>query len=238
MLADSFHIALGDLPTWGLFVGAVTAALIALRQLTIQQRDSAALNRQLIRQQANDVDTTWLDGAAVMVRSGEEDYAAIGKVVVLVVNGSKRPIRNLYCWLETRQAGGRPTASRDPSGPPRARGSNARLMPHLHGPVTEERRINHTHAIEPVPLSGTGIAPEPTLRPGFTYGFVFDITPDDTVAIGAGFPLASRPMVLFTDDADNMWRIDDDLRLREVPRTRIDSRRMRARLARFLTRTP
>jgi hypothetical protein len=49
---------LGDLSTWGLFVGAVTAARIVLRQLTIQRRDSAALNRQLIRQQANDVDMT------------------------------------------------------------------------------------------------------------------------------------------------------------------------------------
>lgn len=78
----------------------------------------------------------------------------------------------------------------------------------------------------------------PTLRPGLTYGFVFDITPDDAAAVRAGFPLASRPMVLFTDDADNMWRIDDDLRLREVPRTRIGSRGMRARLARFLTGTP
>jgi hypothetical protein len=57
VLADSFPIALGDLSTWGLF-GAVTAALIVLRQLTIQRRDSAALNRQLIRQQANDVDMT------------------------------------------------------------------------------------------------------------------------------------------------------------------------------------
>ena len=112
MLADSFHIALGDLPTWGLFVGAVTAALIALRQLTIQRRDSAALNRQLIRQQANDVHTAWLDGAAVMVRSGEQDYAAVGKAVVIVVNGSKRPIRNVNCWLETRQAGGWSMVSR------------------------------------------------------------------------------------------------------------------------------
>ena len=237
MLADSFHIALGDLPTWGLFVGAVTAALIALRQLTIQRRDSAALNRQLIRQQANDVDMTWLDGAAVMVRSGQEDYAAVGKTVVLVVNGSKRPIRNVNCWLETRQAGAG-QRSRDLSGLPRAKGSKERLMPHLHGPVTEERRLNHTHAIEPVPLSGTGLAPVPTLRPGLTYGFVFDMTPDDVAAAGAGFPLASRPMVLFTDDADNMWRIDDDLRLREVSRTRIGSPGMRARLARFLTGPP
>jgi len=224
---------MGDLPTWGLFVGAVTAALIALRQLTIQQRDSAALNRQLIRQQANDVDMTWLDGAAVMVRSGEEDYAAVGKAVVLVVNGSKRPIRNVNCWLETRRAGGWSTVSGDPSCQPQARDSKARLMPHLHGPVTEERRLDHTHAIEPIPLSGTGLAPMPALRPGLTYGFVFDMTPDDAAAVGAGFPLVSRPRVLFTDDADNMWRIDDDLRLREVSRTRIGSRGMRARLARF-----
>ena len=238
MLADSFHIALGDLPTWGLFVGAVTAALIALRQLTIQRRDSAALNRQLIRQQANDVDMTWLDGAAVMVRSGEEDYAAVGKAVVLVINGSKRPIRNVNCWLEARQAEGWSTASRDLSAQRRARGSKERLMPSLHGPVREERRLNHTHAIEPVPLSGTGFAPAPTLRPGLTYGFVLDMTPDDVAAVGSGFPLASRPNVLFTDDADNMWRIDDDLRLREVSRTRIGSRGMRARLARFLTGTP
>jgi hypothetical protein len=237
VLADSFHIALGDLPTWGLFVGAVTAALIALRQLTIQRRDSAALNRQLIRQQANDVDTTRLDGAVVMVRSGEQDYAAAGKAVILVVNNSKRPIRDVHCWLETRRARDWSTASKDLSGQPRARDSKARLMPHLHGPVTEERRLNHTHAVEPVPLSGTGIAPAPILRPGLTYGFVFDMTPDDAAAVGAGFPLASRPMVLFTDDADNMWRIDDDLRLREVSPIRIGSRGMRARLVRFLTGT-
>jgi hypothetical protein len=237
VVADSFHIALGDLPTWGLFVGAVTAALIALRQLNIQRRDSAALNRQLIRQQANDVDMRWLDGAAVMVRSDEEDHAAVGKAVVVVINGSKRPIRNINCWLETRQAGGRSTASTDLSAPPRTRGSE-RLMPHLHGPVTEERRLNHTHAIEPVRLSGTGLVEVPTLRPGLVYGFVFAMTPDDVAAVDAGFPLASRPMVLFTDDADNMWRIDDDLRLREVSRTRIGSRGMRAWLARLLTGMP
>lgn len=111
-------------------------------------------------------------------------------------------------------------------------------MPHLHGPVTEERRLNHTHAIEPVPLSGTGLVEVSTLRPGLVHGFVFAMTPDDVAAVGAGFPLASRPMVLFTDDADNMWRIDDDLRLREVSRTRIGSRRMRAWLGRLLTGTP
>lgn len=71
--------------------------------------------------------------------------------------------------------------------------------------------------------------------PGLTYGFVFDLGPDDAAAVDAGFPLASRPMVLFTD---NMWRIDDDLRLREVSRIHIGSRGMRARLARSLTGTP
>lgn len=78
----------------------------------------------------------------------------------------------------------------------------------------------------------------PTLRPGLVYGFVFAMTPDDVAAVNGGFPLASTPMVLFTDDADNMWRIDDDLRLREVSRTRIGSRPMRAWLARLLRGTP
>lgn len=40
-----------------------------------------------------------------MVWSAEEDHAAVGKAVVIVINGSKRPIRNINCWLETRQAG-------------------------------------------------------------------------------------------------------------------------------------
>lgn len=220
MLADSFHLALGDLPTWGLFIGAVAAALITLRQLTIQRRDSAALNRQLIRQQADDIDTTWLDGSAVMVRSDADgDSMAVGKVVVVVSNGSKRPIRTLHCWLETR-------------------GSKERLMPLGHGPVTEDRRVNRTHAIETVPLSGTGLARAPVLRPGSTYGFVFEMTPEDVAALSAGFRLSSRPMVLFTDDAGNMWRIDDDLRLWEVPRTRFGSRGVRAWLAWLFAGSP
>ena len=57
--AHQFQVALGDLPTWALFVGAFAAALIALRQLRIQQEDSASRTQQLERQQANDVDTTW-----------------------------------------------------------------------------------------------------------------------------------------------------------------------------------
>jgi hypothetical protein len=219
VLADSFHLALGDLPTWGLFIGAVAAALIALRQLTIQRRDSAALNRQLIRQQANDIDTIWLDGAAVMVRSGDGGAVAVGEVVVLVSNGSKRPIRNLNCWLETR-------------------GSKERLHPLRHGPVTEERRLSHTHEIDAVPLSGTGFAPAPILRPGSAYGFVLPMAPNDAASVAAGFELSSRPMVLFTDDADNMWRIDDNLRLREVPLNRFGSQGMRAWLAWLFTGTP
>jgi hypothetical protein len=87
--------------------------------------------------------------------------------------------------------------------------------------------------IEPVTLSSTGFAPVETLRPGSTYGFVFTMTPADVANVGAGFGLSSRPMVLFTDDADSMWRIDDDLRLRQVT-SRILSRERR----RWLTRLP
>jgi hypothetical protein len=46
----------GDAPTWLAVAGAFAAALIALRQLRIQQADSERLTRQLERQQANDID--------------------------------------------------------------------------------------------------------------------------------------------------------------------------------------
>lgn len=104
--AHTFFIALGDLPTWALFLGALVAALIALRQLKIQQDDSVRQTQQLERQQANDVDFTWCPATSVLIRTDPSSTVTTtgGRTVVVVANNSRRPIRDVSCWIELHKS--------------------------------------------------------------------------------------------------------------------------------------
>jgi hypothetical protein len=101
--AHHTQIALGDIPTWLLFLGASAAALIALRQLRTQQKDIARQARQLERQQADEVGFV-LDSAAGTGRQK--------RYVARVFNGSRRPIRNVVCHLEPGPGQGRHLAAK------------------------------------------------------------------------------------------------------------------------------
>jgi hypothetical protein len=187
-----FDIALGDLPTWALFVGAFIAAVIALRQLRIQQDDSARQTRQLERQQANDVDFTWRPAAKVMIIPPGSDEAT-ERTVVIVENNSRRPIRDVSCWISSGQ-------------PP------SRLAPLRLGPIKDSPGTNFEFSLYNArPETGHLL-----MRPGSKYGFLFEreIPSNDAIAIAE--PRDCRPMVQFTDDADLTWQIDDDIRLQKV----------------------
>lgn len=188
---DQFHIALGDLPTWALFAGAFVAALIALRQLRIQQDDSASRTRQLERQQADGVDFSWCPAASVFIVPPGATRPAEQTVLVLD-NSSRRPIRDITCWIERHQPPGK-------------------LEPLRLG-VMEDRAGTRYEFTLFDPRPGTTW---PLIRPGFKYGFLFDyvIPADDPRSIRQR---ADQPMVQFTDDEDLRWQIDDNLHLQKV----------------------
>jgi hypothetical protein len=185
-----FAIALGDLPTWALFFGAFIAAVIALRQLRIQQNDSARQTRQLERQQANDVDFTWRSSAKVMIIPPGTD-AATERTVVIVANNSRRPIREVSCWISLQQPPGR-------------------LEPLRFGPIKDSPGTNFEFSL----YNARPEVGHLLMRPGSKYGFLFELEIPAGEAIPE--PRMCRPMVQFTDDADLAWRIDDDIRLQRA----------------------
>lgn len=188
-----FHVALGDLPTWALFLGAFVAALIALRQLRIQSDDSTRQTRQLERQQANEVDFTWRSAKNVLIVTDPPGAVkSAGRTVVVVGNNSGRPIRNVNCWIELRQ-------------------TSSRLEPIMVGPIGEPTGTSFEFNFYNPRAGGQ----YPLMRPKTKYGFLFEfeIPQDDAISME---PRPRRPMVQFMDDSDLIWNIDDDLRLQRV----------------------
>jgi len=194
---SQFHFAMGDVPTWLLFVGAAVATATALRQLRIQQSDSASNTRQLERQQANDVDSTWCAASRVIIFSSPPgQIAQAARCFVIISNGSRRPIRNVTAWIH--QSDGQ-----------------MRLDPIMLGVIGEPQSSGHDYALyDPRPMTSF-----PLVRPGAQYGFLFDyeIPEDDARSMERR---ADRPMIQFVDDAELTWQIDDDLRLRKVDHQR------------------
>lgn len=188
-----FHVALGDLGTWALFIGAFVAAMIALRQLRVQQRDSFRLTQQLERQQADDVDFSWRHASEILIRSGPGPIVTTEKRTVLIVaNGSRRPVRNVASWIQLTAPAGR-------------------VDPLMVGTI----ELSTDPTVEYVlnsPIAGMHC---PLIRPKTAYGFLFEFElPIDDLTTSQ--PRMARPVVEFTDDADLVWQIDDDLRLRPV----------------------
>jgi hypothetical protein len=192
--AHHFHISLGDLPTWLLFVGAIVAAGIALRQLRIQQKDSARGVRQLERQQADKVNFAWCQaGSVLFITPGNELFHCDNRsAVTLVSNGSERPIRVVTSHI------------RLPDG--------RTLDPIKLGVVTEDPPSSgRTYTMEN-PRHGAQAA---LIRPGFSYGFIFEFNiPDDDILHPER--REAHPFTRFIDDADLEWEIDGDLHLKAV----------------------
>lgn len=201
----AFHPALGDLPTWVAVLGGAAAAYAALRQLRIQQHDSARLTRQLEREQANDVNAGWLQGDHVRPETPQPGMATTaGRAVVFVSNHSKRPIRSVTSLI------------RQETGPV--------LHPAQLGPLLSNDHPTIRYLIAN-PRPGTEVA---VIRPKFTYGFVFDYTiPDDDATHPEN--RAAHPIIQFTDDVGLRWEIDDDLRLKPLASSRDCHRRFRCR---------
>lgn len=98
-------VAWGDVPTWLAVGGGVVGGVAALRQLSLQrqqlqdqQQVIAAQARLLERQQASQVEVTVqpISGAAVGVLPPETVQSVH---MVVVVNNSARPIRNVACQM-------------------------------------------------------------------------------------------------------------------------------------------
>jgi hypothetical protein len=188
----------GDLPTWMAAVAAIYGGWQALSQLRQQQRaflDEAGrqrsrdklLDRQLreledreqtrIREQAEVIDMTWNDPGGLQQQS-----------VVQVINGSRRPIRDVTCWAVLDESG-------------------EQIAPLRGGEMNQIDGAGWTLPLPqdtPVPIA-TLVA----LRGGGRAGFVLP-------ASSKGHP-GAYVIVQFTDDAGRPWHLGSDLSLQRAP---------------------
>jgi hypothetical protein len=158
-----FHIALGDLATWALFVGAVFAAFIAYRAFRIQQDDSRRQTRQLERRQAENVDATWCPATSVLMLAAPiGSVSTAGRAVVVVSNNSLRPIRHVTARIEMHDG--------------------SVLKPVLVGVAVEEAEGKLEYKLfNPGARDEVGL-----VRRGFKYGFIFDFCPKWLGALRCG----------------------------------------------------
>lgn len=117
--------------------------------------------------------------------------------VLIVTNGSRRPIRDITCRIE--------------GAPP----DGEALKPGHLGAV--ERMSDSTGRWDYVPHNPRALSTFPLIRPGFAYGFIFTdfVIPADDATNPAS--RTAQPIAQFTDDADLPWQIDGDLRLAQQP---------------------
>jgi hypothetical protein len=182
----------GDVPTWLAVFGAFLAAGAALWQLRLQRIQLADQTRTQERQQADQVEVAAraIDGAAAKVLPDDQ-----GEPVHMVVvdNGSKRPIREVAVKIEAIQADEsvRQQKMADVWG---------ELMPYALGSTTTAEAF----------VLQARASTMPVLRAGHKGAFVW------------GFTAALYPRLLswvrFTDDAGLHWEITTDLHLRKLPK--------------------
>jgi hypothetical protein len=188
-----FIIALGDLPTWIAAVGGLVAAAVVLRQLAMQQTDMARQTVQLERQLPTGVDSTWTPVSNVLILSTQPG-AVNGqeRAVIVVSNNCPRPIRHVTARIELDDG--------------------QVLRPIMAGVMTENQEGSSCDYTMYNPDQRTEI---PLIRPTYNYGFIFEYMipatdpahPEQTTA---------RPIGRFTDDAELIWELDGDLRLRKI----------------------
>lgn len=189
----------GDVPTWLAVFGAFLGGGAALRQLRLQRIELAAQNRIREREQAGQVDVEHrdIDGAQAHVLS-EDEREPIHMIVV--INGSKRPIRDVACRISVTDR----THYGILDAPPEAYGT----MPNAEGITGGADTFvfhNSTDLRGPVPLPQSGF-----LRPGHKRAFAWR------------FPTSQYPgygfSVRFTDDTGLQWEITVDLHLEKLAR--------------------
>jgi hypothetical protein len=182
--ASSFHWKLGDVPTWLAVVMAATAAMVALYALLAQKQETARQVAALERQLAENVDLV-TSHSQVLLFPGPQPAA--DRHVLVVHNGSRRPIRRVRC------------ESRDHAGEV--------VEPYMAGPCQPFRGqapflydvlVNDALPARPVAL----------MRAGEMHAFVFDLS---VISLDGLFY-----KVEFTSDDGHRWRIDQDLHLAQI----------------------
>lgn len=196
-------VAWGDVPTWLLVGLGGVGGGAALWQLGLQRKqlhDQQEVIRSqaliLERQQANKIDVTAnsIDGAAAKVlpeESGEPVH------IVMVANGSERPIRHVVVKLVAIQTD---------------RSIRHERLAHVYGEmVTYADGVSlgqNSGATAETFVFQANADTMPVLRAGHTAGFVWAFTL-------ARYP-EIVPTVRFTDDAGLHWQIDADLHLEKL----------------------
>lgn len=185
---SSFHVHLGDLPTWLGVAAASVAAVFVYLQLRSQNKEIARQVAALERQQADRIDLSFTYGAAIRFRMSDPDEAApAGDRLTLVVrNGSRRPIRRVRCEVQPLE------------GKPPIFALIGSADAHA-----EPDRLHDFTVYNPSPGFRANLMAAGELR-----AFVFDYD-----VLGGLFYTAE-----FTDDAGLHWRIDQDLHLQKLER--------------------
>ena len=189
----------GDIPTWLAVIVATVGGGIALSQLRQQQRviegeidrnrkrdklldgqlrELTDMERSRQREQSEAVDVTWNDSPSPP-----------GTSFVTVINGSRRPIRELTCLVYPDDL----ETSVTPD--------YAAEMNPIHYP-------QEAWVLPPKPQTPRPITDLPSLRSQGRAGFIF---PVQRIAHPAGVA-----RVEFRDDAGRHWRLYDDLSLSRI----------------------
>jgi hypothetical protein len=182
----------GDVPTWLAVGGAFLGGGAALRQLKLQRIQLADQTRIQERQQANMIDVAGrpVDGAQAKVLPSPE---GVPVHMVVVTNGSNRPIREVVAKIEAIEADEKTRREKlaDVYG---------EIMPMALGPGTQVETF--------VPKAR--VSTMPVLRAGHGAGFEWDFT----VARYPRFLVWVR----FTDDVSLHWEVTTDLHLQKLAR--------------------
>jgi hypothetical protein len=182
----------GDVPTWLAVVGAFLGGGAALWQLRLQRIQLSDQTRIQERQQANAIDVAGrpVSGAQAQVLPASEDEPVH---MVVVTNGSDRPIREVACKIEAIEAD-ETTRRQKPAD------VYGEILPMALGPSAQ------VETFAPQARAST----MPVLRVGHKAGFVWSFT------------VAQYPRFLvwvrFTDDAGLHWEVTADLHLQKLAR--------------------
>lgn len=182
----------GDVPTWLAVFGAFLGGGAALWQLRLQRIQLTDETRIKERRQADAIDVAArpVDGWQADVLPKDKDELVH---MVVVANGSSRPIREVACKIEVIQTDEK---------------TRHEKLAEVYGEIMTVALGSNATAERFVPQARASTMP--VLRAGHTAGFVW------------GFAAAQYPRLLswvrFTDDAGLYWEITTDLHLEKLAR--------------------
>jgi hypothetical protein len=182
----------GDVPTWLAVFGGIAGGGAALWQLRLQRIQLADQTRIQERQQADAVDVTArpVDGVQAHVLLSEDSEAVH---LIVVTNGSTRPIREVTCKMEAIEA--------DET-------TRHKKFAKVWGEIVPVALGANAQVETFVPQARASTMP--VLRAGRKAGFAWDFT-------AAQYP-RFLSWVRFTDDVGLHWEITTDLHLKKLTR--------------------